>query len=95
MKSTPRRLEQSDTRAAKRFLIARDASARPAGLTNTTDALSRLDPATSWTPQYYALYVELLEVAGNTTTLQGLLRRTKGAKETRDEVIWVQGRVLR
>jgi len=61
----------------------------------TNAALRQRDPAASWTPQYYALYVELLEVTGNTTTLQGLLRRTKGAKETRDEAIWVQGRVLR
>lgn len=45
--------------------------------------------------QYYALYVELLEATENTQTLQGLLRRPKGAKETRDEMVWVQGRVLR
>ena len=44
--------------------------------------------------QYYALYVELLGATENAQTLQGLLRRPKGAKETRDEMVWVQGRVL-
>lgn len=49
----------------------------------------------SFSGQYYALYIELLEATDNATTLQGLLRRTKGAKETRDEMVWLQGRVLR
>ncbi|CAM9330214.1 unnamed protein product, partial [Hapterophycus canaliculatus] len=45
--------------------------------------------------KYYALYVEILEATKSTSTLQGLLRRTKGARESREEMLWVQGRVLR
>ncbi|CAB1111580.1 unnamed protein product [Ectocarpus sp. CCAP 1310/34] len=45
--------------------------------------------------KYYALYVELLQATNNTGTLQGLLRRAKGVRETREEVVWVQRRVLR
>lgn len=45
--------------------------------------------------QYLGLYVDLLEATRSTITLQGLLRRTRATRETRDEMLWMQDRVLR
>lgn len=41
------------------------------------------------------LYVDLLEATKGTNYLQGIQRRARGAKEPREEIAWVQARVLR
>lgn len=41
------------------------------------------------------LYVDLLEVTKGSAPLHDLLRRTKTARETREEIVWVQARILR
>lgn len=41
------------------------------------------------------LYIDLLEVSRSSGPLQDLLRRAKTTRETREEIVWVQARILR
>ena len=65
-------------------------SAAPKTYTTSLVAHGRPRPA-----QYLGVYVDLLEATKSTITLQGLLRRTRATRETRDEMLWMQDRVLR
>lgn len=47
------------------------------------------------TGQYVGLYVDLLEATKGTVPLQRLMPKTRATRETREEMIWMQRRILR